>query len=288
MKAIITVGISCSGKTTFANSLDRSWININRDDLRFAMTGAKDWSEYKFNKSFENSVTEVQIAMAEEARAVGKSVIISDTNLNKKTRDMWESLLKGMGYAVQIRDFSVDLKVAYKRDAARARGVGEGVIYQQYLRYLEYKGALKYIQDTSKRPAVVFDVDGTLAEMGDRSPFEWHKVGIDKPRELVVEMLRGYKELGLSIVLLSGRDGCCADQTADWLEDNDIPFDELLMRGEGDNRPDTVVKKVMFFSEVAPNYQVVAVVDDRPCMIRTWYEIGIPTVISVANPWIEF
>jgi len=67
-----------------------------------------------------------------------------------------------------------------------------------------------------------------------------------------------------------------------------IPHDGLYVRTEGDNRPDTEIKKELFFAKVAPNYHVKIVVDDRPCMIRMWHSIKIPSVISVGDPYKEF
>lgn len=49
MKAIITVGISGSGKTTWAEQQE-GFININRDDIRFDYFcgGVRDWKLYSF------------------------------------------------------------------------------------------------------------------------------------------------------------------------------------------------------------------------------------------------
>ena len=52
MKAIVTVGVSASGKTTFAESFLQegdnrtSWVNINRDDIRWELLGVKDWGKW--------------------------------------------------------------------------------------------------------------------------------------------------------------------------------------------------------------------------------------------------
>ena len=63
MRAELLIGIPTSGKTTYAEkkcSADRNWINVNRDDVRFTLTGTCGWKEYKFNRQIEDMVTEIQ------------------------------------------------------------------------------------------------------------------------------------------------------------------------------------------------------------------------------------
>lgn len=287
LKAIITVGISASGKTTFAKSLDRTWVNVNRDDLRFTITGTSGWGEYKFNKSVESMVTNLQYRMVEEARNVGKNVIISDTNLNPKTLNMWQEFLEGLEYKVETKHFPVKLEEAWKRDSLRDNGVGHSVIYNQWLRY-HHQYSYTYTPNELLPKAAVFDIDGTIARMVDRGPFEWHRVGEDEVRWDIAEYLNALKQNDYEIILLSGRDSCCRNQTEDWLERHEIPYKELFMRSEEDNRPDTEIKEELFKTHLAGEYNVQIVVDDRPCMIRTWHRIKIPTVMSVADPYIEF
>ena len=52
MKLIMTVGISASGKTTWAETQKHCMVNINRDDIRFNIVQpGSDWSTYKFSES---------------------------------------------------------------------------------------------------------------------------------------------------------------------------------------------------------------------------------------------
>ena len=53
-------------------------------------------------------------------------------------------------------------------------------------------------------------------------------------------------------------------------------------------RKDTTVKEEIFWDSIADKYNVVAVIDDRPSVVRMWYDIGIPNVVCVGNPWEEF
>ena len=68
-KAVLTVGVSASGKTTwatdFASSSDDQWVNINRDDLRAmiyeSMHPTQKFSWQKWRWLWEDDVTAAQL-----------------------------------------------------------------------------------------------------------------------------------------------------------------------------------------------------------------------------------
>jgi predicted kinase len=289
--AIVTVGISASGKTTFAEGLckkDRSWINVNRDDIRFSLTGACGWKEYKFNKSIENMVTELQKSTCALAYKQGKNVVLSDTNLNSKTRKMWDEYLTRLGFEIEYKDFPIDVQEAIKRDAQRANGVGYEVIHKQWQQWLGYIDFKRYVPDESLVEAIIVDADGTIASMeGIRKPYEWDKVHLDRRIDVVADMIDGFARLDYKIIVMSGRDGSCYDATKKWLTENLYWFDELHMRTAGDNRKDSIIKQELFWENVANKYNVKAVVDDRKQMIRAWTDLGLK-VINVGNYYEEF
>ena len=53
-------------------------------------------------------------------------------------------------------------------------------------------------------------------------------------------------------------------------------------------RQDTIVKEELFWEHIEPIYNVIAAFDDRPVIVRLWHKLGIPNVIAVADPYIEF
>lgn len=292
MKAIITAGISASGKSTYAKTLvEQGWYEVNRDWIRFNIVNpGGDWSTYKFNNKNESQVTEIHNKMIMEAAERGDNLIVSDTNLNQKRRDALISAIEDLGYTVEVKAFQISLQEAVKRDNLRANGVGQDVIYKQYLQMNEFLGRKVYVPDESLPKVVIFDIDGTVAEMVDRGPFEWSKVGSDKPREFAIEMLKGYSEKGYHIVMCSGRSDECYGQTVNWLNRyiGCSYWDDLFMRKAGDFRKDSVVKEEIFWQDITPNYNVVGVVDDRPTVLKLYLELSIPNVISVGNPYINF
>lgn len=287
MKAIITVGISASGKTTWAKTQGHM-LDINRDYIRFNhILPGSNWSTYKFTKAREKAVSEFQLAKINHAADFGLDVIISDTNLNPVHRARLIATLTDLGFTVEIKEFPISLEEAWRRDSIRENGVGHSVIYSQHQKWLEYIGAQKYVPDSALPKAIIFDIDGTLAEMNGRGPFDWHRVGEDSQRELIVQMAIMYSKTH-NIIVVSGRDGSCQEATYNWLREAGIPVDGFFMREAGDMRKDTIIKSEIFWANIAPYYDVQAVVDDRPSVVRMWYDIGIKNVICVGNPWAEF
>lgn len=293
MRAILTVGVSASGKSTWAADLVKEgWRDINRDWIRFNIVkpGA-NWSTYKFTKANESAVTDFQGLMIMESWARGENIIISDTNLNAGTRQKLIEQLTDVGYQVELKTFPVTREVALKRDNLRANGVGADVIYKQLQNWNEFVGRRTYEYDEKKmlNSAIIVDVDGTIAQMNGRGPFEWHRVGEDLPRSFIIDMVNSYAEMGYSIIICSGRDEVCREQTVAWLNEHLVgAWNELHMRKQGDFRKDDAVKEEIFWTHLAERYNIVACIDDRPQMIRLWHELKIPNVIAVANPYLEF
>lgn len=288
MKAIITQGISASGKTTFAENLvleDSSWVNINRDDTRFILfcDGKKDWTKYKFTKSRENKVTEYNESCIRKCAVSGKNVIISDTNLNPKTITYLTELLTSLGYEIEFKTFDIDFEEALKRNYQREGGVSYEVLLNQYLNYQRnVKGVKVYIPDVDKSKAYIFDIDGTLAENATRSPFDLSKVKEDRPIESICEIATSLFHSGYKLIFMSGREASCSEDTRQWLVDNLGDWSTccpLIMREAGDRRKDYIVKTEMFDRYVRNHYNILGVFDDRKQVTECCYNVlGLKTI----------
>lgn len=288
MKAYVTVGVSASGKTTWAKTQTK-FQTISRDDIRAKLQDREgrsvDWSKWSFRR--EDEVSKIQEDQIKTAAHNKIDIIIADTNLSARTRDHVINLLSRVGYDVEIKEFDVDLTVAWKRDAGREGGVGHQVIYEQYQKWLEYKGRKRYVPDPKLPKVFLVDVDGTLAHMNNkRGAFEWNKVGVDDVDKAVRLVVNACSAMA-KIIVLSGRDGVCYPETKKWLVDNKVEHDDLIMRAKDDMRKDSVIKEELFWKHIAPNYNVVGVFDDRPQVVRMWMELGVK-VFSVGNPYKEF
>lgn len=293
---VICRGVPASGKTTWA----REWVaeaplraRVCRDDLRFAMFGLY-WG---LTRDQEDAVTLVQHAAVERLLRGHRDVVVDDTNLRASSFKGLAEVAVRAGAAYRHQDFPIELEEAIRRDQHRQntgqRCVGEAAIRGFFEKFIR-KGELppvpshttdlglpdhKYVPDTSLPAAWIVDIDGTLAHMNGRGPFEWHRVGEDLPNLPVVEMVQSLEDVAL--VAVSGRDECCRDQTENWLDDHRIPWDELLMRPEGDTRKDSVVKAEIFWRDIAPHWNVRGVLDDRNQVVDMWRGLGL-TCLQVA------
>ena len=131
----------------------------------------------------------------------------------------------------------------------------------------------------------ICDIDGTVAIMGDRGPFDWKRVGEDTPNEPVVRIIRALQHTGDLIVFMSGRMEQSRTLTEEWLHDNvGYPFHcGLFMRKDGDYRADSIVKRELFETHVQPFHRHIAgVIDDRASVVEMWRDLGL-TVLDVAG-----
>lgn len=270
MKAVITVGIPASGKTTKYKDFDG--VVVNRDDIREELYG---WP-YKFSNKKEQEVTEKQWDMVRGCAEKGLDLAVTDTNLNKGRRDQMKKDLERLGFYVEIDVIECTYELAVKRDLQRDRSVGSDVVWRFFKQWHEQFGIQKADQYHKNVDAWLCDLDGTLAQMKDRSPFDWSKVGEDDVNYLVSHILHLGREAGIEVVFLSGRDSVCYDETRKWLNYWGYKGCKLFMRSEGDQRKDFVVKKELYDTNVKGKYNVLAVFDDRPQVCRLWNLMGLP------------
>jgi len=287
---IFTVGVSASGKTTWATDFVKKhfgWKVISRDDLRASICVPFSWAAWKkFGSNGEKKVNELQQEMIREAVSNSQNVIICDTNLSPKNFNHLVETFKKFDYEIHFKPFHVDWKTAVERDNARANGVGLSVLAQQFEKLNAMSRAS--IPQIGMR-AVLCDIDGTLAHMTSRGPYDYsdEAIATDTLDFEVFDILQGLFEAGYRIIIVSGRDGICKESTSKWLRKH-LTFDYLhYQRAEGDKRPDDVVKEELLYKIIKDGFNPKMVIDDRPRVCRRWRELGLK-VFQVGNPYIEF
>lgn len=140
----------------------------------------------------------------------------------------------------------------------------------------------------NSRSVVFVDLDGTLANNsrdldkafgvpGKRRDFHrFHKASEHAPvNENVLRLVKDMRSDNLNIFALSGRTDQYARETIAFLERSGAPISRLILKREGDFRPD-----IDFKLEVLENLQkeglaVVHAIDDRPQVITMWENAGI-------------
>jgi predicted kinase len=274
----MTVGLPASGKTTWAKAKiaenPGSCKRINKDDLRAMLDGGK-WS-----RDNEKFILSTRDAIVSSALAAGKHVIVDDTNLAPKHQAVLSELAKKNGATLEIVSFlGVSLDECIERDRKRANYVGEKVIRGMWNQFLA--PAAPVVEVNPDLPyCVIVDIDGTVALMNGRGPFDWHSVHTDTPNVPVCHLVRGVQD---KVIFMSGRDSVCRTATEQWLFANElIGGCDLFMRPEGDVRDDRIVKEEIYRREVEGKYNVRYVIDDRDKVVRLWRSLGL-TCLQVAE-----
>jgi predicted kinase len=291
-RLLITRGLPASGKTTFARKLQPYVVRVNRDDIRRMLHGRRLFTQWA-----EGQVTAVQRAIVEALLRARADVVVDDTNLRPRTVREWAEVAARYDATFEVHDFTdVSLAECLRRDAERPddEQVGEVGIRRMYDRYLKGRSLplpiphversdVRYLPDESLPPAVLVDIDGTVAVMGDRGPYDWHRVGEDTPNQAVIEAVRAMHSAGNAIVFCTGRDEYSRDETEAWLDlFVGVPYEGLFMRPWGDARRDSIVKQEIFESQIRDRWRIVGVFDDRQHVVRMWRSLGL-TVFQVAE-----
>lgn len=293
---LILTGLSGSGKSTFARRFcaeNPNWLRVNRDDLRRGLlpVSLADYHQTYDDRNknrVETIVSELQKTAILEGLHRGWNVLIDNTNLKLRYLNELRKLLMHHFDAINIRYqlMNTPLDECIRRDQQRDDSVGEAVIRRQadqlavlkhnfrfQTEILTRNATFQRQQDTSLPRCILVDIDGTVADKGSRSPFDWHRVGVDKPKWPIINLVKAMRASGYAIVFFSGRDAVCRRETTDWLDQHfgwSATDYELYMRPERDHRKDSVVKQELFEQRIAGQYYVELVVDDRQQVVDMW------------------
>ena len=138
---------------------------------------------------------------------------------------------------------------------------------------------------------VIFDLDGTIADISvrrhlatkDDGRMNWtifqdpKNIDLDVPNQKVVDMLDMIDNTDkYQIWILSGRSDVTKDVTIDWLSNNGINYDHLIMRDQ-DNlyMPDNDLKQ-SWLNDIGVD-NVAMVFDDRNQVVDMWRANGLTT-----------
>ena len=129
-----------------------------------------------------------------------------------------------------------------------------------------------------KAKAVIFDIDGTIANTQHRSPFDWELLIHDIPHQDIVDLLKDFNTAGFYILLVSGRPRHTRKDTSYWLRKYAIPWDKIFLRERGDPRASSTIKEKIYTEKIEPFYYVKYVFEDRDADVKKWRSLGLRTL----------
>lgn len=312
LQITLTVGIPACGKSTWAKEQIKKdpegTVRVNRDDLRNML------SNYHFSDENEKMVTVVRNHAIQQALRRGKNVIIDETNLNRRNFDDIVKMVRDMNLEAKVMElpFYVELDEAIARDAARTGSaqVGEEVVRKFWKKsggasHKHYKGRIELVMrqtqasmaatrpeiDNSKPWAVICDLDGTLSlfnarrpdgsvdvrhpDAHVRDPYNAYRCDEDTLNEPVATVLQAMARDGYKIIFCSGREDDYRSQTEKFINKHVGVEYQLFMRKSKDQRKDSIIKSEIYEAEIAPNYNVYFVLDDRNQVVEFWRSKGL-------------
>jgi predicted kinase len=313
----ILVGLPASGKSTYAlekvKNSHGSIKRINKDNLRsmidnnvFSKKNEKNIEESRDNliKLFlsrgysviiddtnlaPKHIENIEIITNDYARFYGMDIeiIINKDFLNVPLEEcvQRDSLRTGKARVGRMVIFSMakkflpDIHKAYHDNKVLnkliAKEVESGNIEEE-----EEENNLnnKIEKRIFKIPAIICDLDGTLALLNGRNPYDASECEHDILNEPVAKVLRMFSKNGTAIILLSGRENKFRKETLKFLEKHEIHFDELLMRTTKDFRKDNIIKLELYNNYIKDNFDIEFVLDDRNSVVDMWRkELQLPT-----------
>jgi len=300
----VLMGIPGAGKSYFSRELMAKepgcWKRINFDDLRSAIDNGV------YSPENEKIIIKTRDLIIQESLKNQFNVIVDNTHIKDKGRHFEHicSLVESLGINTQVieKPFYIDVNDAIERDAKRPSPVGEKVIrtfwheaggkgFQHYHPKVETflasdKSALakKAKLDPKLPNAILVDLDGTLALIGDRNVYDAGDCDtVDHINVPVAETVKLYHKAGYKIIFCSGRIDKYREPTVRFIEKH-LPDMEymLFMRNSSDKRKDCLVKDEIFQREINGKYNVGLILDDRDSVIELWRKkLGFGCVFQV-------
>lgn len=132
--------------------------------------------------------------------------------------------------------------------------------------------------------AIICDLDGTIAVLNGRDPYDASTCGEDTVNHAVLRAVSGSVFVDgarpATVLFTSGRQEKDRKVTELWLTWNIAPFIlawELFMRPTDDTRPDQAIKLEIYQQHIRDKYTVLMAFDDRDQIVSLWRSLGIQT-----------
>ena len=136
-------------------------------------------------------------------------------------------------------------------------------------------------KESEKINAIIVDLDGTLAILNSRGPFEWENVESDNLNRPIAELMAMSQKHSYKTIILSGRDEAASEKTIKWLNQNDIIYDKLYLRPSNNQMFNADYKRMIFINEIQAKYNVLFILEDLPEVVKMWRDDFDLTVFQI-------
>ena len=291
LQILILIGAPGSGKSTFARYFLRSeenWMRLCRDDFRTMQFSAGNMSNNE-----ERLIADMIDAAVETLLLKRYNVLLDATHCRKEYIDHYIERFNHLA-DISFKLFDVDVATLAERCEKRFKSTGKSISLSTIKKFVKDLEVLKNEFDFASRPktnrqapvatqdanlpkAILCDLDGTLALMRDRNPYDATHCDEDDLNEPVAIVLRNFYSNGYQILLISGREDRFYNPTVRFLEKHTISYHQLWMRKTADLRKDAIIKREIFDAEIAGKYFIEFVLDDRNQVVEMWRkELNLP------------
>ena len=281
---LILVGAPGSGKSTFARYFIRTeenWMRLCRDDFR-----AMHFTYSNMPVHEERLITEMLDASIELLLRKRCNVLLDATHCKAEYLNEYIGKFNHLA-DISFKIFEADAKRIAERCEKRYKETGKFIPPNIQKRFINELEELKKTFDFSVRPqrnisitpiahdaslpkAIICDLDGTLALINDRNPFDATTCADDKLNTPVANTLKSFAKEDYKILLVSGREERFREQTVEFLKKHNIPYHQLWMRKSKDYRKDAIIKREIFEAEINNKYFIEFVLDDRDQVVELW------------------
>jgi hypothetical protein len=258
---------------------------VCRDTIRYRLFG-------RYTDVDEKAVSVAETSEVTSLLSAGQSVIVDAMHLNPDYLKRWAKIASEFGADWDVYDVLTDPNDCLLNDAdidrvRQGKSVGHAVINKLATRWpmkdwpvVEAPDAFVvelYDPPEGKPFAIIVDIDGTLAHADDRDPYDFANVHRDAVDPCIRHLVNMYanSDYAAHVIVVSGRDDSCYDQTLKWLDDNNVHCDELHMRKAKDNRKDNIVKYEIFNEHIRERFRVLVVLDDRDQVVKMWRSLDL-------------
>lgn len=133
---VVLCGVAGSGKSTFAKKFFKRTQVVSSDHCRAMI------SDNPANQAVSKHAFDLFYFIIEKRLLVGRLTVADATSLSKETRSQLIEIARKYGFRVVIIIFDIPVEICIERDKNRPRKVGEQVIRNQYVNFLEAKKSI--------------------------------------------------------------------------------------------------------------------------------------------------